>query len=581
MNIMRGDKLLPNLYSIKGLSREDLLNDVVAGVVLALMIIPQAMSYALLAGLPPIYGLYASTVPVFLAFLAGSSRYMQTGPVAMVSFMTLIALGSTYEAGTEEFIEHAHLLALIVGIELLVLATVIKALRIKYLLNLISHDIILGFTNAGAIIIVVTQLKHVLGVDIGHHDVVLGTIAELVRKLASLNPTALAIGLLTISIILGGRRVHRLFPGALVAVIASAFLVKELALEGRIMVVGELPRGLPGVFLPSLEVSTFTEMLLPASTIVIVGLMEALAIGNYLAKAAREKYDPVKELYGQGIANISAGFMSAYPVFGSFSRSSLNYFVLKGKSIIVPATVSLMVLLALFFTDLLHYVPLSALGGIIIVALMPLIRPRDLIRLYYSNRNDGIVALTVFTLAFLTRIDTALLIGIAVSLVLFFMETVRPRVYEISRDVTTKTFIENGGNVCPQITIVGIDNDIYFANAGEVFETIRELLKRKPRTRVLIISGESINYIDVPGEEAFLEFIEELRGMDVEVILVEFKERILEQTYIQEMVEKIGRERVFNHKNEAIGMAMELVDKQLCSGCPGIFEECCAARGGG
>ncbi len=577
---MRGDKLLPNLYSFRGLSKEELVNDVIAGVVLALMIIPQAMSYALLAGLPPIYGLYASTIPVFLAFLAGSSRYMQTGPVAMVSFMTLVALGSTYEAGTQEFINNAHLLALIVGAELLVLATVIKALRIKYVLNLISHDIILGFTNAGAIIIVVTQLKHLFGVDVGHHDVVLGTIAELSTKITGLNPAALTIGLLTITIILGGKRLHRLFPGALVAVIASAFLVKELGLEGMVRVVGDLPRGLPGLFLPDLELSTFTEMLLPASTIVIVGLMEALAIGNYLAKSAGEKYNPVKELYGQGIANLSAGFVSAYPVFGSFSRSSLNYFVLRGKSIIVPTTVSLVVLLALFFTDLLRYVPLSALAGIIIVALMPLIRPRDLIRLYYSNKNDGIVALTVFTLAFLTRIDTALLIGIAVSLVLFFTETVRPRVYEISRDVATKTFTENRGNVCPQITLVGIDNDIYFANAAEVFETIRELLNKKPRTMVLIISGESINYIDVPGEEAFLEFVEELKTMDVEVILVEFKERILEQPYIQEMVEKIGRERVFNHKNEAIRMAIELVDKQLCSSCPGIFEECCTARGG-
>ncbi len=571
---MNGDKLFPNLYSFRGLSREDLLNDVVAGVVLTLMIIPQAMSYALLAGLPPIYGLYASTIPVFLASLAGSSRYMQTGPVAMVSFMTLVALGSTYKAGSQEFIEHAHLLALIVGAELLLMAAVIKALRIKYVLNLISHDIILGFTNAGAIIIVISQLKHLFGVEVGHHDVVLGTIAELAGKIFSLNPAALFIGLLTVFIIWAGRRIHRLFPGALVAIIVSALMVMKLGFAGRVNVVGELPKGLPGLYLPGMDIHTVVEMLLPASTIVIVGLMEALAISNYLAKTAKEKYDPVRELYGQGLANISAGFISAYPVFGSFSRSSLNYFVLKGKSIIVPATVSILVVVALFLTNLFYYVPLASLAGIIIVALIPLIRPRDLVRLYYSNRNDGIVALTVFFLAFVAKIDTALLLGIAVSLILFFMETVRPRIYEITRDVKTKTFTEEGEDTCPQITIVGIDNDIYFANAGEVFDTIRELLKRKPDTRILIISGESINYIDVPGEEAFLEFVEELNARGIEVILVEFKERILEQAYIQDMVEKIGRERIFNHKNEAIRKAMDLIDKKACKGCSGIFEEC-------
>jgi SulP family sulfate permease len=556
--------------------RKDLINDFTAGAVLALMIIPQGMSYALLAGLPPIYGLYASTLPVVIAALVGSSRYMQTGPVAMVSFMTLIALGSTYEAGSEEFIKHAHLLALIVGAELLILAAVIKALRIKYILSLISHDIILGFTNAGAIIIVVTQLKHLLGIKVEHHNVVLGTIAELAGKISSFSPAALGIGLLTILIILAGRRIHRFFPGALVSIIASAFIVKELRLEGAIEVVGELPRGLPELYFPNLELSSFTELLLPASTIIIVGLMEALAISSYLARIAKEKHDPVRELFGQGVANLTAGLLSAYPVFGSFSRSSLNYFVLRGKSIVVSATVTLLVLLALFFTSLFHYVPLASLAGVIIVALVPLIKPRDLVKLYYFNKNDGIVALTVFFLAFITRIDTALLLGIAVSLVLFFLESVRPRVYEISRDLETKTFTEAGEKVkvCPQITLVGIDNDIYFANAGEVFDTLKELLRKKPQTRVLIISGESINYIDVPGEEAFLEFVEELRERGIEVILVEFKERILMQPYIREMVEKIGKERVFNHKGEAISKAMKFIDKKLCPKCGGVYEEC-------
>lgn len=564
------------LLWIRGPSRKYFLNDFTAGVVLALMIIPQGMSYALLAGLPPIYGLYASTLPVVIAAVAGSSRYMQTGPVAMVSFMTLIALGSTYEAGSQEFIRQAHLLAIVVGMELLVLAAVIKAFRIRYVLSLISHDIILGFTNAGAIIIVITQLKHLLGVEIGHHSVVLGTLLELGGKASHLSPVSLGIGVLTILIILAGRRVHRFFPGALVGIIFSALLVKELRLEGSVEVVGELPRGLPGLYLPSLELSSFMELLLPAGTIIIVGLMEALAISSYLARIAKEKHDPVRELFGQGVANLAAGFLSAYPVFGSFSRSSLNYFVLRGKGVVVSATVTLVVLLALFFTSLFHYVPLASLAGVIIVALAPLIKPWDLVRLYYFNRNDGIVALTVFFLAFITRIDTALLLGIAVSLVLFFLETVRPRVYEISRDLRTKTFTEawEQAKMCPQITLVGIDNDIYFANAEEVFDTLRELLRKKPETRVLIISGESINYIDVPGEEAFLEFVEELRELGVEVILVEFKERILEQPYIRDMVEKIGRERVFNHKGEAIGKAMEFIDKEPCRGCGGVYEEC-------
>jgi SulP family sulfate permease len=304
--------------------------------------------------------------------------------------------------------------------------------------------------------------------------------------------------------------------------------------------------------------------------------MEALAISNYLAKTAKEKHDPTKELLGQGVANLAAGFLSAYPVFGSFSRSSLNYFVLRGKSVVVAGAVALLVLISLFFTNLFRYVPLASLAGVIIVALVPLIKPRDLVRLYYSNRNDGIVALTVFILAFITRIDTALLLGIGVSLTLIFLESVKPRVYEISREIEAKTFAEAKEKTCPQIILIGIDNDIYFANAGEVFESINERLRKKPSTRVLIISGESINYIDVPGEEEFLEFVDELKNRGIEVLLVEFKERILKQAYMREMVEEIGMERVFNHKSEAISKAMEFVDRGYCSReCDlSVFEEC-------
>lgn len=559
--------------------RGNIINDTVAGVVLALLIIPQGMSYALLAGLPPIYGLYASTVPVFLASLLGSSRYMQTGPVAMVSFMTLVALSGSYEKGSEEFIKHAHLLALMVGAELLVIAAVIRVFKITYVLNLISHDIILGFTNAGAIIIVVSQLSHFLGIKTAHHDVVLGVLRELAGKILSTNPYALGIGLFTISVMLLGRRIHRLFPGALFAIIASAAIVKEFKPES-VEVVGMLPHGLPGLYLPTLSFSSFSGMLLPSATIIIVGLMEALAIGRYLAKTSKDKYDPTKELVGQGVANLAAGFLSAYPVFGSFSRSSLNYFVLKGKTVIVPATAALLVFLSLFFTNLFYYVPLASLSGVIIFALLPLIKPKDLIRLYYSNKNDGIVALTVFFLAFITKIDIALLLGIAVALTLFFMESVKPRVHEVARDVATKTFDEAGKEACPQVTFIGIDNDIYFANAEDVFAAVKELLREKPMTRVLVVTGESINYIDVQGEEAFLEFVEELKGQGVEVILSEFKGRILAQHYMQEMIEKIGRERIFNHKSQAIKQAMKFVDKSHCSRCMGFFEECLQLKGG-
>lgn len=573
---MDAQKLFPNL-GLK-LEKRDLINDVLAGVVLALLLIPQSMSYALLAGLPPIYGLYASTLPVLLAAVGGSSRYMQTGPVAMVSFMTLIALGGEYGRGSADFIAHAHLLALVVGAELLILAAVIKAFKITYVLNLISHDIILGFTNAGAIIIIVSQLGHLFGVKIAHHDVVLGTVSELAGKITSLNPYTLGIGVLTISIMLLGRRIHRLFPGALVSIIASALIVKELRLS--VEVVGELPQGLPHLYLPSMNFSSFSEMLLPSAMIIIVGLMEALAIGRYLAKVSKERYDPTQELLGQGVSNLAAGFLSAYPVFGSFSRSSLNYFVLRGKSAVVAATSALLVLVALFFTSLFHYVPLASLAGVIIVALAPLIKPKDLVRLYYSNKSDGTVALTVFFLAFVTRIDTALLLGIAMSLILFFMESVKPRVHEVRREAGTRTFAEAGEEACPQITLVGIDNDIYFANAGEVFSVVKELLNKKPLTRVVIITGESINYIDVQGEDAFLEFVEELRRKDMEVILVEFKERILKQLYMREMVKKIGKERVLSHKSEAISRAMKFIEVSRCSECKGVFKECDKVQGG-
>ena len=383
--------------------------DFVAGISVALLALPQGLAYAELAGVPAQYGLYAAALPCLLAAVFASSPYLQTGPVAVTALLTFGALQGIAEPQTAEYVELAALLALFVGI----IRLVFGVLRLGKIANLLSENLILGFTSGAAILIVLSQLPKALGVEASNG----GVIRSGFNALA--NPTqwhglAILFSIGTIILMFGGRRFHRLFPGVLIAVVAGILISWAMSYSGS--VVGELDSGFISLDF-SFAWSSASQLIVPAFVIAIVGFAEPAAIARTFAVEGKTSWNSDKEMISQGVANIASAISQAFPVGGSFGRSSLNHFA-GATSTWSGAITGAFVLVALPFTFLLEYLPSSILGATVIGAVIRLIRPKDFLNLIRNSYGDAVVGLgtLIATLVTAPRIERGILIGLFLSL---------------------------------------------------------------------------------------------------------------------------------------------------------------------
>ncbi len=538
--------------------------DLIAGITVALVLVPQSMAYAQLAGLPVQYGLYAAFLPPIIGALFGSSRQLATGPVAVVSLMTAAAVGPLVAADPETYVAYALLLALMVGIFQLLLGV----LRLGILVDFLSHPVVVGFTNAGALIIATSQIGKLFGVSVPsfehHYETIWHTLQAVltVMHLPTLGMALLAFGIM----ILLRMRAPRV-PAVLVAVVITtllAYVTGFQALGGK--VVGEIPIGLPGLSMPALDWTAMANLLTAAVTIALIGFMEAMSIAKAMAARTRQRLDANRELVGQGLANLAAAMFSGYPVSGSFSRSAVN---INAGAVTGFASVitGLMVAAALLWlTPLLYHLPQATLAAVIIMAVVTLIKIEPIIHAWKAERADGVVAVTTFalTLVWAPHLDQGILAGVGLSLILFLFRTMRPRFAVLSRyaDGTMRDVAVHQLPTSPKISIVRLDGPLYFANAGYFETRVLGVVADNPQLEYIIIDAEGINQIDATGEEVLHHMTERLRAQGIELLVARMKKQFIDTLRRTGLAGIMGEEHFFSR----ITFALDYVWDRLGDG---------------
>ncbi|MDW8433203.1 MAG: SulP family inorganic anion transporter [Aquificaceae bacterium] len=570
------EKFLPFLKWFKGYDKNTFSSDLIAGLTVAVVLVPQSMAYALIAGLPPVYGLYAASIPVIIAALFGSSAQLATGPVAIVAFLTFVSISSFAKPGEEKFIELAILMAFIVGIIQLTLGV----FRLGFLVNFVSHSVIVGFTNAAAIIIMTTQVPAILGIKIEQKELIFQNIYEIIINIPKTNVYTLLVGLTSIALIVGLRKINKNFPSALVVVVLFTALSYFFSFESLgIKVVGNIPQGLPFPSLPSIDLELLDTIVGKSFIVAMVGFMEAYAIAKFISSQTKQKIDVNQELIGQGLANLIGSFFKSFPVSGSFSRSAVNFQsgAKTGMANIVSAS---FVLATVFFVaPLLYYLPRAVLSAVVITAVVSLVKPEYFRHLWKTNRYDGISAITTFALSFIMKPDYAIFIGMFLSLSLFLWRSLYPRIVRMSRDPVSKTFVNAESSnlpTCPQIEMVRPEASFYYANTDNILEEIGDIAEQKPALKHLVIDCESVNYMDGTALDALNDFLENTRKRGINLVFVNVKGPVEDVMRRSGFLDKLGKENILPSKGYALGELFKSIDHSYCARtCPyALFNEC-------
>ena len=575
------NKIFPFLNWIGELKDPKILRaDMIAGLTVALVLIPQSMAYATLAGLPEVYGLYIAFVPVFVAALWGSSRQLGTGPVAVVSTMTatmltpvvIPMLGTEYtqEEYLALYIPTAMFLTLLVGLFQFSLGL----FRLGAIVNFLSHPVIVGFTNAAALFIGLTQVSKIFGVEMpgGASDHFLTVrILGVIENLGDTHPETLAMGIAAFVIMIGLKKYAPKIPGVLVAVVLTTGVSYAIGFEkmgGK--VVGTIPEGLPGFAMPAFNLEAFSHLFIGAIIIAMVGFMEAISIAKAMAAKSKDRIDPNQELIGQGLGNIFGSFFQSYPASGSFSRSAVNFNAGAKTGFSSVVTAIIVVVTLLFLTPLLYHLPKATLAAVVIMAVFGLINFKAVKHIWIVNKHDGIAAMVTFvaTIASAPKLDHGIIIGAVLAITLYLYRTMQPRVAVLGRykDGTLRDIeINKDLPTDENIIAVRFDGSLYFANVSYFEDTMLKAVSTYPDAKYLLVVGDAINQIDASGEEVLHHLVERLQGNNMTVVFSGLKRQILLVMKDSGLFEIIGEQNIFSNED----FALDEIYKRLELGASG------------
>ena len=523
-------RLVPATTWLRAYERRNLRADVSAGITTAVMLIPQAMAYAMLAGLPPIVGLYASTIPLVLYALFGSSRELAVGPVAMDSLLVATTLAPIAVAGSSEYVGLAVLLALMVG----VIAMGLGLARAGFLVNLLSRPVVSGFTSAAALIIGLSQLQHLLGVELPRSQQVFAILGAAVRSLGEIHPYTLAIGVGSIVALVVLRRYAPKVPRGLVVVAATTVLVWAFDLDvGGVAVVGEVPAGLPAPSIPSVDLGMVTELAPAAFVIALVGFMEAVSVAKAYAGRRGYEISPNQELIGIGAANVGAALVGGYPVTGGFSRTAVNAQAGARTPLAGLVTSGVVVGTLLFLTPLFHFLPKAVLAAVIMTAVFGLIDLQQVRHLWRVDRADLVLLMLTFVATLVLGIQTGISLGVVASLLWFVIQTTRPHAAVLGRLPGTSAYRNVARHPHAEqfdgVLLLRIDASFYFGNVSFLKELVRDALAQHAGpVHTVIVDASSINRLDSSANDALGTMVKELGDAGVRLTLAGLKGPVID-----------------------------------------------------
>lgn len=572
MNAFR--RFLPALRWLPAYDKKNLPGDLSAGATVAVMLIPQSMAYAMLAGLPPIVGLYACLAPLLLYALFGTSRQLAIGPTAMDSLLVAAGVSTLATQGSAESLRMAVLLAGMVGL----LQFAMGVLRLGALVTFLSRPVVSGFNSAAAIVIAASQLGPLLGVRTTPSARLHELAFDLARVLGGMHLPTVVIAIASIALLLLLKRRSSRIPSALAVVVLGTLVTWALRLDVHgVAIVGAVPSGLPRPSLPEVDLDAVRALLPTAATLALVSFMESITVGKAFARRNKYEIDANQELCAVGLANLGNAFTGGFPVAGGLSRSAVNAQAGARTPLASAITAVLIAATLLFFTPLFHFLPKAVLAAIVVVAVSGLVDWREPIRLWKVKRSDALLLGLTFVTTLFVGIQQGVAAGIVASLALFVIRSTRPHNAILGRLPGTTDYrnVKNypEAEEIPCITIWRFDSSFYFANADFFRDQIDRLLVRgEPPMRALVLDASGINDIDASAEALLHDIHERLEAAGIRLYFANVKVPVLRVMERGGLVDAVGRERFFLSVHaavEAARAAAPLAERPApCAGTP-------------
>ena len=541
-------KVIPILDWLPNYKKSWLKGDIEAGLTVGIMLIPQGIAYAMIAGLPPIYGLYTAMIPQVVYALFGTSRQLSVGPVAMDSLIVASGVAALAQIGTDKFIEFAILLALFMGI----LQVLFGVFKLGFLVNFLSKPVISGFTSAAALIIGLSQLSHILGVNLGRSNKLQDIIMDALKRLNETNLITLIIGVLSIALLVLFKKYFRKIPAALVVVILGILSVRIFGLQDKgVSIIGNIPEGLPNFRLPSFDKQNINDLFPIALTLSFIAFLEAISVSKAIeTKRGNYKVLPNQELFALGMGNIVGSFFQTYPATGGFSRTAVNDQAEANTPLSAIIAAFLVALTLLFLTPVFYNLPKAVLGAIIMVAVFGLLDfnvPKQL--LAFSVRDLVILNITLLVTATI-GIKEGIIIGILLSLGMLIYKTTKPHMAVLGK-VPGTIFYRNrkrfeNVEIQEDILIVRFDAQLYFANTSYFKDKLQEYAKYKgDKLKIIIIDGESLNDLDSSAIYTLLDILKYYKTKGIQMAFTGLKGPVRDKMVKSGLMDLIGAEFFF------------------------------------
>ncbi len=584
MNAQNLLRLSPFLRWPRLFTKETLRSDAIAGITGAVVVLPQGVAFASIAGLPPQYGLYAGMVPAIVAALFGSSWHLISGPTTAASIVLFSVLSSRAIPGSEAYVQLAITLAFMVGVIQLALGI----LRLGALVNFISHSVLVGFTAGAAVLIAASQLKHFLGVTIETEEHAYQTLFEIATHLPESNPFAIAVALVTLLAGVIGQRYMSRIPYILLALaagtLAAALLDTAFPNGTGLSYVPSVPPTLPPLSLPLFSFEAFKTLAPAAVALTLLTLTEAVSIARSLAIRSGQHLDGNQEFLGQGLSNIAGSFFSSYVATGSFNRSALNYQV--GARTPLAALLAGILLIAMvpLVGPFISLMPKAAMAGILLIVAWSLIDIHHISKILRASRPESFVMGLTFFTAVVLDLESAIMFGVLLSLFLYLFDAVRPRIHSRTPDprLPKRAFATDSSlPECPQLKMVRVDGSMFFGAVHHVQKMIRIFEQRQPQQQHLMLIASGINSIDVSGAEFIANEATRRRARGGGVYLYRPNDQVLGLLRRGDYLDAIGEDHLFRSKQAAIAHITAAVDPEICRSCTQrTFLECRNRPGG-
>lgn len=571
-------RIFPFLVWLRWVNKDTLRADLIAGFTGAVVVLPQGVAYATIAGLPPEYGLYTAMVTPVIAALFGSSYHLISGPTAAISIVVFSAVSHHAETGSPEFLTLALTLTFLAGVYQLVFGLA----RLGVLVNFISHTVVIGFTAGAAILIATSQLPAVLGYGIDKDGSFLHAWVELLRHIDQTNLFVLAVSLLTIVAAFWVKARYKKIPNLLIAMIAGSVLAVLLhPFAPEMAFVGEMPSHLPPFSAPDFSFATIRMLAPEAFAIALLGLIEAVSISRAVATRSNQRIDASQEFVGQGLSNVVGSFFSSYAGSGSFTRSGINYDAgAKTPMSALFAALSLMGIV-LLVAPLTAYLPAAAMAAAILLVAYNLIDVHHIGHILRNSKSESAVLLTTFFSTLFLELEFAIYMGVLLSLVLFLARTSTPRIPTLSIDPDAAggkrkliNILNKPVKQCPQLKILRVNMSVYFGSINHIQNRIGQIVENERIHHILIV-GDSINFMDLAGAEGLIAENQRLKAVGGGLYFSSLNACVYEFAARNDFIRKIGSKNFFDTTHGAIAGIYKRLDHEVCKTCPAlIFEEC-------